>query len=89
MEIMIETLWHRLYHVEIENSMTIFELKEKLMDMFGFPPNHQRLILKNNGKWLQNEHALLQDYGVYENSLIIMSIQQGTSRLHQRISSLL
>ena len=82
MKISIETLWHKVYHVEVENSLTIKELKKKLMNKFGLPSSHQHLIIKDNGKWLQNEDAQLQDYGIKEKSLIILSIPQGCSRLY-------
>ena len=76
MKITIKTLQHRYYHVEIKKTSRVRELKLKLTDIFLIPSNYQRLIY--NGKWLDNEDGTLEDYKIEKESLIYLSVPQGS-----------
>jgi len=79
MKIIVKKNSHRFCGIEVASATTIKQLKERLMEVTGLPIYHQRLIF--SGRWLENERSSLQDCDIKENSLVYLSILQGTSHL--------
>ncbi|KAJ8636835.1 hypothetical protein MRB53_011102 [Persea americana] len=69
MELVLEILTGKLFHVQIEQNATVKELKKKIA-MQEALPEHRLILVLRSGPLMKEDQFSLADYGVKEGSQI-------------------
>ncbi|KAF5823445.1 putative Ubiquitin-like domain-containing protein [Helianthus annuus] len=73
MRLFIKTLTGKTITLEVESSDTILDVKFKIQNLEGFPPDKQRLAF--SGKQLDQDSRTLAEYDVHNESTMVLSLR--------------
>eukprot|EP01099_Mayorella_cantabrigiensis_P001025 TRINITY_DN1425_c0_g1_i3.p1 TRINITY_DN1425_c0_g1~~TRINITY_DN1425_c0_g1_i3.p1 ORF type:complete len:178 (-),score=48.90 TRINITY_DN1425_c0_g1_i3:101-604(-) len=80
LQVVAKTLTGRMVKLTIGSSDTIWELKGKIQDKEGIPPEQQRLIF--GGRQLEN-HRTLEDYNIPNKAIIDLILRLRGGMFHE------